>query len=679
MKMKIGIRLTISSLVLASIIISATTVHVLWWRVAEANSRALASVINEQIVAAVQGQLASLVVEARAAHAAIRTLFFQNVLDTREADKREFVFLAQLQAHPALSWIAFGWPDGSFFAAHKLGDKQLEMMEIALEDGVDKRRVDHYEVFSDDIEFQNRSFVPTDYKVTDQDWFATALKLDSPRWFDITIHPSGVRPAIAFAGPIDVYQKRQGVLAVIIEHTRLARFLSGLTVGKSGAAFILGPESTIIAAPDASADELTMPTTSHPLLHVVRNARAAVTMREHPVEIRQLLDGSAYAVTLTPLAFPGWTLATAIPEAEFLGDVQETTRRLLVGSAIVIVAAGLLSAWLARRIIATPLLRIAEELKYVERFELDRVKQHPSRLVEIENLSRTIADMARGLAAFRKYIPEELVKGLVGQVIDPRPGGTIRPMTVMFTDIAGFTGLSERLGDGVIPILSGYLDTMSREVSANHGTIDKFIGDAVMAFWGAPAINPGHAVDACRAALACQRAIRESGLEDDSGSPLKIRIGINSGRMLVGNVGSDVRLNYTVIGDAVNVASRLESANKAYSSEIIIGEETRRLAGDAVVVRELDHLMVYGREGGLRIFELIAMARDAPAPLWVASYEMGLAAYRARNFADAVSFFQGVLTMRDDGPARVMIERCRGLLVSPPGDDWEATLAMQAK
>ena len=120
MKMKIGIRLTISSLVLASIIISATTVHVLWWRVAEANSRALASVINEQIVAAVQGQLASLVVEARAAHAAIRTLFFQNVLDTREADKREFVFLAQLQAHPALSWIAFGWPDGSFFAAHKL-------------------------------------------------------------------------------------------------------------------------------------------------------------------------------------------------------------------------------------------------------------------------------------------------------------------------------------------------------------------------------------------------------------------------------------------------------------------------------------------------------------------------------------------------------------------------------
>ncbi len=239
--MKIGIRLTISSLVLASIVVSASIVHTLWWRVADANSRALAATINQQIVAAVEKELDSLVVEARAAHAAIRTLFLQNVLETREADKREFVFLAQLQAHPALSWISFGWPDGSFFAAHKLGDKQLEMMEISPEDGADKRRVDRYQVFTDDIEFQDRNFVATSYRVTEQEWFAQAIRLDAPRWFDIAVHPDVLRPAIVYAGPIDVYQKRQGVLAVVIEHTRLARFLSQLAVGKSGAAFILGP------------------------------------------------------------------------------------------------------------------------------------------------------------------------------------------------------------------------------------------------------------------------------------------------------------------------------------------------------------------------------------------------------------------------------------------------------
>jgi len=254
-------------------------------------------------------------------------------------------------------------------------------------------------------------------------------------------------------------------------------------------------------------------------------------------------------------------------------------------------------------------------------------------------------------------------------------------MTVLFADIAGFTGLSERLGDQIIPLLSSYLDIMSREVSAHGGTIDKFIGDAVMAFWGAPAVNAEHAVDACQMALACQQALRTSGLTDDKGRPLKVRIGLNSGDMLVGNIGSEFRLNYTVIGDAVNVASRLEGANKEYGTEIIIGQETRRLAGDRVQVRELDRLMVYGREEGLAIYELLGMAeRGAEPPGWVTLYESGLAAYRARNFVGARIFFQQLLAARaSDQPARMMLQRCEQFLQSPPGKDWEGTSAMKAK
>src|SRR6516225_8231817 len=160
-QMRIGIRLAITSLVLASIIVSAIGVHLLWWRTAEGNSQALAATINEQIVSAVGKELETITTQARAAHTTIRTLFVQNVLETREADKREFVFLSQLQSQPTLSWIAFGWPDGSFFAAHKLGDEQLEMMEISAADGLDKRRVDRYQVFPDDIEFEKRSFEMT--------------------------------------------------------------------------------------------------------------------------------------------------------------------------------------------------------------------------------------------------------------------------------------------------------------------------------------------------------------------------------------------------------------------------------------------------------------------------------------------------------------------------------------
>jgi len=117
--------------------------------------------------------------------------------------------------------------------------------------------------------------------------------------------------------------------------------------------------------------------------------------------------------------------------------------------------------------------------------------------------------MALGLAAFRKYIPADLVKRLINDGTGARLGGVVRPMSVMFVDLAGFTGMSERLGDRVIPLLSRYFDAVSAEVQSHGGTIDKFIGDAVMAFWGAPALNPDHAVDCCRAALACQRAVRE--------------------------------------------------------------------------------------------------------------------------------------------------------------------------
>jgi len=684
--MRIGIRLTISGLVLASIMVSAIGVHVLWWRTAEANSHALADTINGQIVSRVEKELTSITSEARAAHTAIRTLFVQHVLETREADKREFVFLSQLQAQQDISWVAFGWPDATFFAAHKLGDLGLEMMEIAPVNGAIKRRVDRYGVVVGDIEFEKRRFEDTDYAVTDQEWYRSGMQTDEPRWFNVSVHPVGSRPSIAYAGPIDVYEKRQGVLAIIIEYTRFAQFLSNLSVGKSGAAFILGRDGSVIAAPDPDADELNMQRSDHPLLPVAQGAMKQAGSsydvdRKVASQIRLVASENAYAVNLTPLTFPGWTLATVIPEAEFLGPIERTIRQLLIGLAILILAAGIVSAWIARHVIATPLILVVDELKHVARFDLEKVRRHASRLIEIENLSNAIADMAGGLAAFRKYIPSDLVKALVSEGIEPSPGGSIRNLTVLFADIAGFTGLSERLGDRIIPLLSSYLDTMSREVSSHGGTIDKFIGDAVMAFWGAPAANSDHAFDACRAALACQRALRASGLTDDGGRPLTVRVGVNSGDMLVGNIGSEFRLNYTVIGDAVNIASRLEGANKEYGTEIIIGEETRRLAGDRIHVRELDRLMVYGRAGGIAIYELLGVAEDGAAlPDWAALYERGLAAYRSRDFAKAASFFQQVLDARtSDQPGRMMLERCRHYLTSPPGDDWEATNAMKAK
>ena len=424
---RIGIRAAISGLVLASILISAAGVNLLWWRTADANSHKLAETIDEQIVSAVAKELATITAEARAAHTAIRTLFVQNVLTTREADKREFVFLSQLQSQQNISWVAFGWPNGDFFAAHKLGDLGLEMMEIARVDGAVKRRIDNYQVVVGDIQFEKRRFEDTAYLVTDQEWYRKGIESDEPAWFEVSTHPVGARPSIVYAGPVDVYQKRQGVLAVIIENTRLAQFLSQLSVGKTGAAFILRGDGTTIAAPDPDADEVNMQRADQVLLPIARGALMQAgssydASKKSARPMRYVAAGNAYAVTLTPLDFPGWTLATVIPEAEFLGPIESTIRYLLIGLAGLIVVAGIVSAAIARRVIAAPLITVVGELKHVERFELDQVRRHPSRIAELENLSRAIADMAGGLAAFRKYIPADLVKMLLREGIEPRRG-----------------------------------------------------------------------------------------------------------------------------------------------------------------------------------------------------------------------------------------------------------------
>lgn len=685
-RLTVSIRLAVSALVLTAILLTAALSSLLWWRTAEATSRQLASTINEQIVAAVRKEVSAIVDEARAAHTAIRTLFLQNVLDTREADKREFVFLSQLQSQATISWVAFGWPDGSFFAAHKLGDRRLEMMEISLADHPGQRRIDEYDVVPGDIEFANRRFEPTDFRVAERTWFKTGLAAEEPQWFRVIDHPTGERPSIAFAGPIDVYQERQGVLAIMIEYTRLARFLSQLEVGRTGTAFIIGDSGELVAAPDNDADELHVARGDTKLLPLARMAlaKAGEEGRKDAWRSRLTSGGAAYEVALTPLPFPGWSLATVIPEAEFLGPVETTLRRLILGLAIGAVLAALASAVLARSVIAAPLSRVVGEIRHVETFALERVRRHPSRLKEIASLSGAIAEMAAGLSAFRKFIPADLVRALLRQGVEARPGGSIQELSVMFIDIAGFTGLSERLGDRVVPLLSRYLDLASEVIVANGGTIDKFIGDAVMAFWGAPQPQADHALRCCRAALACRTAMEESGLADDLGQPLQIRIGINSGRMLVGNIGSELRLNYTVIGDAVNVASRLEGANKSYGTQILIGEATERLARGAIVTREIESVAVYGREEGLSVHELIGIVDEGVVGSrtagWIAHYEHGLANYRARRFAAALADFEAVLKERGhDRPAELMRDRCRQFAAAAPDAAWRPVAALTTK
>jgi adenylate cyclase len=187
------------------------------------------------------------------------------------------------------------------------------------------------------------------------------------------------------------------------------------------------------------------------------------------------------------------------------------------------------------------------------------------------------------------------------------------------------------------------------------------------------------------AALACQRllTLQRAEAERCGRTLLRMRVGINTGRMLVGNIGSSERLSYTVIGDAVNVASRLEAVGKIYGVDIIIGEETRTAAGNAIIVRRLDCVAVYGRIGSLAIYELLGMAEDpgAEVPQWVEIYEAGLAAYEDRNWSRAVRLFEAAAACRGspDRPSEILVGRCRAYLTDPPPDDWTPISVRESK
>ena len=463
--MRIRIRLAVSILVLTFIAVSTAGVSYLWWRTAEQTSQRLSSTINEQIVSAVGDELQSITTEAKSAYTAIRTLLTQGVLDIGDTNKRNTVFLAQLQAQPTISAVAFGWADGAFSTADKLGDTAIEIIQI--HSGQSRQKTNIYELVDGELKIQRSLDIEASYSVKNQEWYRTALESEGPQFFNITSHPNGDKLAVAFAGPIDVRGKQQGVLAVIIELSRVSRFLSQLTTGKTADAFILDRDGGIVAAPDPDADEVTPLKANHPMqaiaVDALRNAKGYDPEQAQPYRYRVTRDNDDYEVVLTPLSLSNWSMATVVPESEFLGPVRKTIRELLVVVAILIVGAGLASAALVQRLIAAPLEKVVREIKHVQRFDLDLVKRHPSKLAEVEDLSSAIADMAGGLSAFRKYIPADLVKTLVREGIEPRPGGAVRNMTVMFTDVAGFTGLSERLGNGIIPLLSHYLDLNTRE------------------------------------------------------------------------------------------------------------------------------------------------------------------------------------------------------------------------
>ena len=284
-------------------------------------------------------------------------------------------------------------------------------------------------------------------------------------------------------------------------------------------------------------------------------------------------------------------------------------------------------------------------------------------------------------AMFGEYVPRERVAQMVESGERYSMVGESRTMTVLFCDVREFTALSENLPPRELSaMLNAYLTPMTEIIHAHHGTVDKYVGDAIMAFWGAPIDNPNHARDAVLAALAMQRRMSSLAQEfKKRGWPeLVIGVGINTGAMNVGDMGSEFRKAYTVLGDAVNLASRLEGLTKEYGVAVIIGEDTRAAVPD-IRCREIDRVRVKGRANPVTIFEPLPEAAEASA-VEIAAWDRALLQYRERRFADAAASLAALASAH---PATRLYayfaQRCAAYAAARPPADWDGATNFATK
>jgi class 3 adenylate cyclase len=371
--------------------------------------------------------------------------------------------------------------------------------------------------------------------------------------------------------------------------------------------------------------------------------------------------------------------------AQKIIDYETTSFLILVIISAIVCVLVVISGIIISKRITMPLKILEQDMVKITQFRLEEDVTVKSVFREIKSMAMAITNMKGSLRSFRKYVPADLVAQLITMNKEARLGGERKQLSIFFSDIEGSTTLGEMLQpEELVIAMAGYFSGMTRTVLNNKGTVDKFIGDCVMAFWNAPTDNPDHAFSACKAAIEC-KAFERLFNEQSKGKglpPIKTRIGINTGEVIVGNIGYEARLNYTVLGDHVNLASRLEGINKYYHTWIVISGNTFEIVKGRVVARILDNVVVKGKTEDIPIYELLALKDKAEdrdieiADLSNRAFE----SYMSKKWDEAINTYSRVLEIKkDDYPSRLIIERAKKYKVEPPPANWHGAIVLRDK
>jgi adenylate cyclase len=711
--MKVSLRTVLLAVLLALVSGTVLVQAITGYLTSQATAHDLTFKVLDQTALAIDQQVRGLLLKADHHGIFTQRQFETNDLKFDDRASLARYFLRFMECFPEITGVFLGTEArGECLGVSRNDEGELRIWELRFNPGTDKLEIREYERG----DFPGRpARVDLDGDRADtrqRPWYVDARKTGHQVWS--RVYPffrfSGVAtvPGITCATPIYDNGTLAGVLGIDIRLDKLCGFLQTVRVGVGGIPFVVEVRSDgvrhVIAHPnpnillratlegtDGSGAELVSPDEISDrrvtALMAAVPAEVGATAGPRSAQVRFRENGVPYLGVyhlLTGANLPNWLVCTIIPEDEVLARAWADSRLAAAVGASVLLAAVLLSLIVSRQI-TRPMIRLVEETRAVGNFRVEPRAPIPTRLTEVDHLAKAMEQMKTSLRSFGKYVPADLVRHLLASGKEARLGGESRLMTIFFCDLANFTTISESLSpQELVEALGEYFRILSEEIAAAGGTVDKFIGDAVMAFWGAPAEKTDHAAAACLCALACQRRLEELRMswKAQNRPLLAARIGINSGPVVVGNIGSEQRFNYTVIGDAVNVASRLEGLNKYYRTSICLSEETYRAAAGAVIARPIDRVSVKGKSTPTLVYEVLASAADpdGDAVRLAELHERGLDYYQRREWAAAIAAFEEVLRLRPgDGPATELLRRCRQYELEPPGPDWNGMHRMESK
>jgi adenylate cyclase len=522
------------------------------------------------------------------------------------------------------------------------------------------------------------SAAATTYDPRVRPWFKDAVEKKGLITSNPYIYATTGLPGITVAMPFMVKGQPGGVVAIDILIDSLSTFFKSRPVSPNSLSLIVDRDGQIVAHSDASQvmkrdvtgalTRMRINELKDPLPALAFGERGAHPGSQFNFKHR----GEEYVAMFSP--FPPefgkpWDVVIVAPLDDFVGEASETNRKLLMLGLIAIGLQVLVIYWLSRRI-ARPLEQLEQQVLDVQDFKTGSGEPVRSRIREIASLATSVGTLQGAITAFSAFVPRELVRQLIATGHKLELGGRSKFLTVMFTDLEAFSTWTEVTpAQELLARVSSYFDVVTRSTSLEHGTLDKFIGDGVMAFWGAPAQLDDHAYHACVAALRIQRGMDMLNTlwAEEGKPPLRVRIGIHSDAVLVGNMGSPERMSYTVMGDGVNLAARLEGTNKEFGTRICISHSVFREAGERLWLRRIGVVTVKGRRQDLQVYELMGLKDGDPelqaTPETIRLIEMTNRAYASfedGDFRQAQERFHEICEVFPGDPlALVMLERCR--------------------